>query len=80
MTKQEKKYCENLAKEVKRSLENADENFAKYERFMEDNNTIEAECAMRMADYQQGYAEGIYQALTCIEYTSETMKELTERI
>lgn len=33
-----------------------------------------------MVDYQQGYTEGIYQALACIGYTSETMIELTEQI
>ena len=46
----------------------------------ETENKIDAQIAMRKASYHRGYAEGIYQALVVIGYSSAGMEELTERI
>lgn len=79
MTKIEKERCEKLIDEAKRNLENSDIEYSKYERLKEEKK-IDAECALRNADQLRGYAEGIYQALAVIGYSSAGMEELTERI
>lgn len=80
MTKIEWKRCEKLIEEAERSLENSDIEYSKYERFQKEGKKVDAACALRNADQLRGYAEGIYQALAVIGYTSASMKELTERI
>lgn len=79
MTKIEKERCAKLIDEAKRNLENSDIEYSKYERLKEEKK-IDAECALRNADQMRGYAEGIYQALAVIGYSSAGMEELTERI
>lgn len=79
MTKIEKQRCEKLIEEAERNLNNSDMEYSKYER-LKGEKKIDAECALRKADQLRGYAEGIYQALAVIGYSSESMKELTERI
>ena len=54
--------------------------YSKYERLKREGKKVDATCALRNADQLCGYAEGIYQALTVIGYSSASMKELTERI
>ena len=80
MTKQEKNYCEKLIKEAERNLEISEDGFKKYDRYKRDGKEIDAEVALRNADYHRGYAEGIYQALVWIGYNSEIMKELTDKM
>lgn len=48
--------------------------------FRKRGEKVGAECALRNADQLRGYAEGIYQALAVIGYSSERMKELTGKI
>ena len=80
MTKVEQKRCEKLIEEAERNIENSDIEYAKYERLKKEEKKIDAECALRNADQLHGYAEGIYQALVVIGYSSANMEELTERI
>lgn len=80
MTKIEKERCEKLIEEAERNLENSNIEYSKYERLKKEEKEIDAECALRNADQLRGYAEGIYQALAVIGYSSANMKELTERI
>lgn len=80
MTKIEKAKCERLIEEAERNLENSNIEYAKYERLKREEKKVDAECALRNADQLCGYAEGIYQALSVIGYSSESMKALTERI
>ena len=84
MTKQEKNYCEKLIKEAKKYWNIAKENFEKYDKYVkagkEIDKKIDMQCTLRDAEYNQGYAEGIYQALVWIGYNSENMKELTEQL
>lgn len=80
MTKIEKARCEKLIEEAERNLENSDIEYSKYERLRKEEKKIDAECTLRNADQLRGYAEGIYQALAVIGYSSASMEELTERI
>lgn len=80
MTKVEKARCEKLIEEAERNLENSNMEYSKYERLQKEEKKIDAECALRNADQLRGYAEGIYQALVVIGYSSASMKELTEKI
>ena len=80
MTKIEKARCEKLIEEAERNLENSNIEYSKYERLKREGKKVDAACALRNADQLCGYAEGIYQALTAIGYSSASMKELTERI
>ena len=80
MMKIEKQRCEKLIEEAERNLENSNIEYSKYKRFKREEKKIDAECALRNADQLCGYAEGIYQALVVIGYSSASMKELTEKI
>ena len=51
---------------------------AEYEKLLKDGKQVDAECKLRLADQENGYAEGIRQALACIGFTHERMKELDE--
>lgn len=80
MTKIERKRCERLIEEAEINLERSDMEYSKYERLRKEEKKVDAECALRKADQLRGYAEGIYQALAVIGYSSASMKELTEII
>ena len=80
MTKVEKARCEKLIEEAERNLENSNIEYSKYERLKREGKKVDVVCALRNADQLCGYAEGIYQALAVIGYSSASMKELTERI
>ena len=79
MTKIEKTKCERLIEEAERNLEDSNIKYAKYERLQKEGKKVDAECALRNADQLRGYAEGIYQALAVMGYSSESMKALTGR-
>lgn len=52
----------------------------KYEKLKGTENKVDAQIVMRKASYHRGHAEGIYQALVVIGYSSAGMEELTKRI
>lgn len=80
MTKVEKRRCEKLIEEAERNLENSNIEYSKYERLKREEKKVDAECALRNADQLRGYAEGIYQSLAVIGYSSESMKKLGDLI
>ena len=78
MTKVENMRCEKLLDEAIRHASNSKEDYRAYERLLKDGKQVDAECKLRLADQEIGYAEGIRQALVCIGFTHERMKELDE--
>lgn len=78
MTKAEMKNCENLMYEAIRKANDSKEDYETYKRLLEEGKTVDAECKLRVADSESGYAEGIRQALACIGFKHEKMKELDE--
>lgn len=78
MTKTEMKHCENLMYEAIRKANNSREDYMAYEKLLKERKTVDAECKLRIADNENGYAEGIHQALVCIGFKHDRMKELEE--
>lgn len=78
MTKTEMKHCENLMYEAIRKANNSREDYMAYEKLLKEGKTVDAECKLRIADNENGYAEGIHQALVCIGFKHDRMKELEE--
>ena len=78
MTKVENKRCEKLLDEAIRHASNSKEDYAAYERLLKERNKVDAECKLRVADQESGYADGIRQALVCIGFTHDRMAELDE--
>ena len=62
MTKVENKRCEKLLDEAIRHASNSKEDYAAYERLLKEGNKVKAECKLRTADQESGYADGIRQA------------------
>lgn len=80
MTAHEKKECEKLVSEAMSNIDTSNAEWKKYERYKKENNVVDAEVAMRNADVHRGYAEGIYQALVCIGFKSDDMKEISDML
>lgn len=78
MTKSEKKHCENLMYDAIRKANASKEDYTAYERLLKEGKIVDAECKLRLADSENDYAEGIRQALVCIGFRHERMKELEE--
>ena len=78
MTKIENKRCEKLLDEAIRNATSAKENFSAYERLLKEDKKVDAECKLRTADQEYGYADGIRQALVCIGFRHERMIDLDE--
>lgn len=78
MTKVENMRCEKLLDEAIRKAISFKEDYRAYEKLLKDGKRVDAECKLRLADQEIGYAEGIRQALVCIGFTHERMKELDE--
>lgn len=78
MTKVENMRCEKLLDEAIRKAITFKEDYRAYEKLLKDGKQVDAECKLRLADQEIGYAEGIRQALVCIGFTHERMKELDE--
>lgn len=78
MTKIEIKHCENLMCEAIRKAIDSKEDYEAYRRLLKEGETVDAECKLRIADSENGYAEGIHQALACIGFKHDRMKELEE--
>lgn len=78
MTKQENKKCENLMYDAIRKATYAKEDYKAYERLLKEGKQIDAECKLRLADQESGYAEGINQILVSLGFKHNSMKELSE--
>ena len=78
MTKVENMRCEKLMEDAIRKANDSKEDYRAYEKLLMDGKQVDAECKLRLADQENGYAEGIRQALACIGFTHEHMKELDE--
>ena len=78
MTKVENNRCEILMEDAIRKANDSKEDYRSYEKLLKDGKQVDAACKLRIADQEKGYAEGIRQALVCIGFTHERMKELDE--
>lgn len=78
MTKLEKSKCEALLDEAIRKANNSKEDYAAYERLLKEGKQIDAECRLRVADQEIGYADGINQVLATLGFQHEKMKELSD--
>ncbi len=78
MTKIEYEKAEKLMEEAIRKASDSKEDFKSYERLLKEGKTVDAECKMRLADQEIGYAEGINQALVFIGFKNKRMEELAE--
>ena len=76
MTKGELKKCEGLMYDAIRKANNSKEDYAAYERLLKEGKNINAECKLRLADQEIGYAEGINQALAVFGFKHDDMKTL----
>lgn len=78
MTKQEKLQCDKLADEAIRKFEESKELYIKFHNLRLNENQVDAQIALRKADQDSAYAQGIYQALVCIGYKGEKMGRLND--
>lgn len=78
MTKVEKSKCEKLMEEAIRKANNSNEDYKAYERLSKEGKEIDAECKLRLAEQEIGYAEGINQVLATLGFKHDRMKELTD--
>lgn len=76
MTKGELKKCEGLMYDAIRKANNSKEDYTAYERLLKEDKNVDAECKLRLADQEIGYAEGIYQALAVLGFKHDDMKTL----
>ena len=77
MTKVEYKKCEKLMEEAIWKANNSNEDYSAYERLKKEGKGVDAECKLRMADQEIGYADGINWALTTLGFKHYRMKELS---
>lgn len=78
MTKIEYGKCEKLMEEAIRKANNSNEDYRAYERLHKEGKEVDAECKLRLADQEIGYAEGINQVLATLGFKYNRMKELSE--
>lgn len=78
MTKVENMLCGKLMNDAIKKANNSKEDYKTYEKLLKDGKKVDAECRLRLADQEIGYAEGIRQALVCIGFSHNRMKELEE--
>lgn len=78
MTKLEYGKCEKLMEEAIRKANNSNEDYKAFERLRKEGKEVDAECKLRLADQEIGYAEGINQALAILNFKHDRMKELSE--
>lgn len=76
MTKIENKLCEKLLDEAIRKAIDSKEDYKAYEMLLKEGKTVDAVCKLRVADSENGYAEGIHQALAYIGFKHDRMIEL----
>lgn len=63
--------------EAIRKANNSNEDYKAYERLRKEGKEVDAECKLRLADQEIGYAEGINQALATLGFKHDRMKELS---
>lgn len=80
MTKIEYKKCEKLMDEAIENARRSKYLWEEYEKFLKENNDVEAKINMRNSDQHYGYAEGIRQTLVMLDFKHEKMKELSDLI
>lgn len=78
MTKTEYGKCKKLMEEAIRKANNSNEDYKAFERLRKEGKEVDAECKLRLADQEIGYAEGINQALVTLGFKHDRMKELSE--
>lgn len=78
MTKLEYGKCEKLMEEAIRKANNSNEDYKAFERLRKEGKEVDAECKLRLADQEIGYAEGINQALATLGFKHDRMKELSK--
>lgn len=78
MTKKEKEKCEKLMKMAIQKVYDSKERYADYEKLLKEGNRVSAECKLRLADNELGYAEGINQALAELGFAHKDMVKLSE--
>lgn len=78
MTQIEKKRCEKLLDAAIRHASFSKEYYSAYKRLLKEGNKVDADCKLRAADQEYGYADGIRQALVSIGFIHERMAELDE--
>lgn len=78
MTKTEYGKCEKLMEEAIRKANNSNEDYKAFERLRKEGKEVDAECKLRLADQEIGYAEGINQALATLGFKHDRMKELSK--
>lgn len=78
MTKIEYGKCVKLMEEAIRKANNSNEDYRAYERLKKEWKSVDAECKLRLADQEIGYAEGINQVLATLGFKHDRMKELSE--
>lgn len=76
MTKKEKHTCKEMAKKGLAYARECQKYSEKYDRYKKENNSVEAEIALRWMDHYGGCAFGIHQTLTCLGFKDENMKKL----
>ncbi len=78
MTKQENKKCEKLLYDAIWKATASKEDYATYERLLKEGKQVDAECKLRLADQEIGYAEGINQVLVTLGFKHNDMEKLSE--
>lgn len=76
MTKSETEKCKKLMQEALIAKERSDREYKKAEKHLKDGNELEWEIAQRNADQGYGYAQGINQALSVLNFEHPEMKNL----
>lgn len=78
MTKLEKNKAEKLIDKALRNYKNSQDDWELYEKFKNENNSVEAEIHLRKFQNSISYAEGIYQALAVLGFDHPKMKEFSK--
>ena len=78
MTKIEYGKCVKLMEEAIWKANNSNEDYRAYERLKREGKSVDAECKLRVADQEIGYAEGINQALSTLGFNHDRMKYLLD--
>ena len=78
MTKVEYRKCKKLMEDAIRKAYDSHEDYKAYERLSKEGKKVDAECKLRLADQEIGYADGINQVLATLGFKHDSMKELSE--
>lgn len=78
MTKLERNKCEKLLQEAIKQKEFSEECWNAYNKFVREENAVDAEIKLRQFENSNGYAQGIYRALAVLGIDGEGMRQLSE--